>query len=136
MKRLTLSIIAVLFSGIAFAGKSQEDMTPQLFKAVENGKKKQVKKLLSKNVQVNGLNSNGQTPLDVAVDCGATKIAAELMKHGAKVTSEEKAVALRQMFKMRAAKFFVGTFFVPFLWIGSIFAVDNMSYVTTVSSAK
>ena len=112
--------------------KQQEDKTEQLFKAVEQGKIGKVKSLLrskSSKIEINRLNKNKQTVLDVAVDCRATKIAGELMKYGAKVTSEQKAQELREMFKARGIKFFVGGLFLWPLWVGTFFAVDNMSSI-------
>lgn len=129
MKRLTLSILAVLFSSIAFAANSSEQAAQTLISAVRCKDKNRVKELLASNkVDVNAL-YKGQTALDVAVDCGSTKIAKTLMRSGAKVTTMENALALRRMFKMRAVKFFVaGFFFTPWLWIGSFCALDDMSY--------
>lgn len=100
-----------------------------LIDAVRCKNKNRVKELLSSNkVDVNAL-YQGRTALDVAVDCRVTKIAKILMKHGAKVTTQENALALRRMFKMRSAKFFVaGFFFTPLLWIGSLLALDDMPY--------
>jgi len=112
--------------------KEEKDDTEKLFRAVEQGNKSKVKSLLrAKNskIEINRLNKDKQTVLDIAVDCSATKIAAELMKHGAKVTSEQNALALREMFKMRGIKFFIGGLFFCPLWFGSFFALDNMSQV-------
>ncbi len=137
MKRLTLSILAVLFSGIAFAASSTEESAQRLISAVRFKNKNRVKELLTSNkVDVNAL-YNGQTALDVAVDCRCTKIAKVLMDSGAKVTTIENAKALRRMFKKRAVNFFVaGFFFTPWLWIGSFCALSDMPYAEAMVLAK
>jgi hypothetical protein len=134
-----LFIVSALFTATSEAkafvnsdSKPQVDKTEQLFKAVGQaniGKVKSLLKARSYKIEINRLNKDQQTVLDIAVDCRATKVAAELMKYGAKVTSEENAQALREMFKMRAVKFFVGGLFLWPLWIGSFFALDNMSCI-------
>lgn len=138
-----LLVASVAFSAIiqsktsvkAKVAKVQIDKTDELFKAVWQGNISKVKSLLrsrSYKIEINRLNKDNQTVLDIAVDCRATKIAAELIKYGAKVTSEQNAQALREMFKMRGIKFFIGGLFFWPLWFGTFFAVDNMSNIKSL----
>lgn len=129
MKRLMSILATICLSGFIFAANSQEEVVSKLITAVKCKDKGRVQHLLTYNkVDVNAL-YKGRTALDVAVDHGATKIAKVLMKHGAKVTTEENALALRRMFKMRAVNFFVaGLFFTPWLWIGSFIALSDMPH--------
>lgn len=137
MKRLIISIMALLFSGMAFAESSSEQVSLRLINAVKCKDKNYVKELLASNrVDVNAL-YNGKTALDIAVDYGFKKIAKILMKHGAKVTTMENAQALCKMFKMSAVHFFIaGFFFTPWLWIGSFCALNDMPYAQAMVLAK
>ena len=86
-------------------------------------------------VAVNGVDNAGKTALDYAVETNSSKIARQLIKHGAKVTSEINAERLKSTLKIRAVKFFVaGWFFTPFLWIGTYCALSNASDVMVLAA--
>ncbi len=91
-------------------------------------------KLVRSGAQVNAVDAQGKTALDLAVEMKSHKIIYQLVKFGAKVNKEINAVRLKCIYKARAVKFFVaGWFFSPFLWIGSIFAMNNASDVMVLT---
>lgn len=108
------------------------DKTDELFKAVEKGKTSTAKSLLkskSYKIEINRLNKNKNTVLDIAVDNQYTKLASILLKHGAKVTTQAKAYELQRMFELRATKFFLGGLLLWPLWFGSAFACNNIKSI-------
>jgi hypothetical protein len=108
------------------------DKTDELFAAVEKGKKSLIKSLLkskSYKIEINKLNKNKNTVLDIAVDKQYTKIAGILLEYGAKVTTETRAYGLQRMFNLRATKFFLGGILMWPLWFGSAFAWNNIKSV-------
>lgn len=106
-----------------------------LFKAVASNQITKVKKIIKTNTSLNDRDITGRTALDIAVERGNTKIARILLKNGAKVSSQANAVRLQDMLRVRAFKFFLGGLFLtPFMWIGSWFAYEDMSYIEVVQA--
>jgi hypothetical protein len=53
-----------------------------------------------------------------------------LLKHDGKVTTEHNAFLLRKYLQGRAIGFFIGGLFLtPLMWIGSFFAISDMSFI-------
>ena len=94
-----------------------------------------VRLLYKAGALVNTLDHKGKTALDYVVERNNFVMARQLVQYGAKVTSENNALKLKNKFKSRAIKFFVaGWFFTPFLWIGTIFAINDASDVMILGS--
>lgn len=101
-----------------------------LFKAVEANNLSLVKQLVKTGEPLNKLNTDKKTVLDIATERQFKRIARYLLQHGAKVTTEDNALLLKKYLERRALGFFMcGWFFMPLLWIGSIFALSNISLV-------
>lgn len=138
MKRLILNL-AIICCSIGQINTSitktvidaNTSTSKELFDAIEAKSLKKVKKILkNKNLDINALNSNKETALDVATKKELTKIAGRLLQNGAKVTSEDNAYKLIQLLNDRANKFFWGGLFLsPLLWIGSISAATNKEQI-------
>ena len=103
-----------------------------LFGAVKRCNISKIKSLVKNGAELNALNESGKTVLDIAVEKRSKKIARYLLRQGAKVTTKENAQSLREFLKGRAIGFFIGGWFIPFMWIGSYFAISDMVYVETL----
>ncbi|MBP9765243.1 hypothetical protein KBD08_02810 [Candidatus Babeliales bacterium] len=117
---------------------NKTDLDPvhaKLFKVVQSGNRKQMNILLKKcsKLDINKLNDDNKTVLDIATECRHIKIAADLLKYGAKVTTNQNVGRLKSLLGKRALMFFVfGLIFTPFLWIGSIIALNNQSQIEVI----
>lgn len=101
-----------------------------LHAAVLSGNADMVLTLVRAGAPVNALNDKKQTALDTAVIMKNNKVAYQLVKVGGRVTSEDLASKLKNMYKSRALKFFVvGWFLTPLFWIGSVVALAGASDV-------
>lgn len=115
---------------------SKELDQANIFNAIRNGNTSAVKAWLKSTADYSIRNEKGQTALDVAVQCNNKSIVYQLVKSGVAVTSEVNALKAKNVCKGRAFKFFIaGWVFTPFLWIGSFFAIDNMSKINFVATA-
>ena len=132
MKKIIVSMSFLLVAtGTFLANITANQVASQnLFAATANGKQQEVKKILSKGVDINALNAQGKTALDVAVERNHFKVARELVYRGAKVTTEKNAFLLKRKFEKRGRNFFIaGWFFTPLLWIGTFTSFSHASDV-------
>ncbi len=101
-----------------------------LHAAVMTGDWSMVKTVLKSKIAINVLDKQGKTALDRAVIMHNNKMAYQLVKVGGRVTSEDLAWKLKNIYTSRALKFFVvGWFLTPLFWIGSVVALAGASDV-------
>src|SRR5687768_4216408 len=129
MKNIWLALCAIATFAVPVEAKN---ISSQLFDAVEHGNRKKVRSLLSCGINVNTLNDEHKTALDLAVEFGRNKIARDLIKYGGRVTTVDNAIALKELYKARAFGFFVGGFFFWPLWLVSILNISKVSKVLVI----
>jgi len=133
MKRmLTFIFISIIVSGAVFAKPfvKHSKLPQDLFLAVESGSRQAVKKLLQRRTPVNVLNVDGKTALDIVAERGDLKMSRDLIRYGARVTTDRNARTLKDYFAARAGRFFVfGWFFMPWLWFGSVASLNKASNI-------
>lgn len=131
MKKIISAIFLSLFAVATISPKATlvTYTSKNLFSAIEQKNCKAVQKILqTRTVNINQLNENKQTALDVAIHIGNKNIIKELAGKGGRVTTEKNANYLKDLFKTRALNFFLfGLLFTPLLWIGSITSLNKSS---------
>lgn len=115
-----LAIFSLFLVSVSFAQSNIKEDTP-LIKAIKADNKKEVKRILKSGVDVNELGQDYKTALDVAVEHGHVDIAISLIKHKAKVTSEDnqkyvKSLIKSKVIQLKAIRDLIVFFGVPVLF--------------------
>ncbi|MBP9765246.1 hypothetical protein KBD08_02825 [Candidatus Babeliales bacterium] len=101
--------LCLMLAGTVQVCANLDPVHAKLFKLVQSGNRKQMNILLKKcsNVDVNKLNENNKTVLDIAVEARSVKMAADLLKYDAKVTTNQNAAKLKSLLDKQDLKYFL-----------------------------
>ena len=127
MNKQIISFFAILL----LSASSIFSFDKAFFEAVGTNKLSRVKTMLKKSyIQINELNDENKTVLDIAVERRYNKLARYLLKQGGRVTTNTHASLLINHLSSRALGFFIaGWFFNPWLWIGTATSLSKQSLV-------
>lgn len=100
--------VVSLFALLLLSTSSIFSFDKVFFEAVGTNRLSRVKTILKKSyIQINELNHENKTALDIAVERRYNKLARYLLKQGGRVTTDVNASLLRNHLSSRALGFFI-----------------------------